>query len=214
MEDVRTADLGPGIIGQLSQALMAAGTVIDALPGPSFRMATPCPGWTVLDVVNHLGAVTDKFGRFAAGGDQPIHQLQGDLVGADPAQGFRQVVDVAITAWADHPEALDAVCVLPFGRFDGATAAGINVFDAVVHQWDIAVGAGVRVDLSDELALVALRVADLLVTAEAQGSGHYAAPGVPPADAGPLGRLLAATGRQLDTEAPRNPEGWNHPNTD
>jgi hypothetical protein len=32
------------------------------------------------------------------------------------------------------------VCVLPFGSFDGATAAGINLFDAVVHQWDIAVG--------------------------------------------------------------------------
>jgi hypothetical protein len=32
------------------------------------------------------------------------------------------------------PGALTAVCVLPFGSFDGATAAGINLLDPVIHQ--------------------------------------------------------------------------------
>ena len=154
------------------------------------------------DVIGHLAAVTEKFGRFAAGTAGPVRQLPGDLAGTQPAKRFRDVAEAAASTWREHPGALTAVCVLPFGSFDGATAAGINLFDAVIHQWDIAAGAGIDHTISEELAVVAFSVAPLLVTGQARLSGHYAAPALPPAGAPPSARLLAATGRQQQTAAP------------
>jgi len=201
VETVRTAQLGPGIVDQLSEALGSAAALIDGLPQAAFTAATPCGGWRVIDVVNHLAGVTEKFGRFAAGAPSPIRQRRGDLVGTQPAEGFRELADAALGAWREHPEALSAECVLSFGSFDGATAAGINLFDAVVHRWDIAVGAGADTEMSEELAGVALRVAHLLVTDEARRSGQYATALDAQADASASARLLAAAGRQ----PPRGP---------
>ena len=72
----------------------------------------------MLDLINHLAAVTEKFGRLAAGTPGPIRQLSGDLVGTQPARKFRDIAEAAASTWREHPEALTAVCVLPFGSFD------------------------------------------------------------------------------------------------
>jgi uncharacterized protein (TIGR03086 family) len=196
MDSVRSARLGPEITGQLSDALSRAAALVDRVPQRSLTQASPCPGWRVLDVINHLAAVTEKFGRFASGAPGPVRQLPGDLVGTQPAQRFREFAEVAARNWQEHPAALTAVCVLPFGSFDGATAAGISLFDAVVHQWDIAVGAGLDHEMNGDLAAVALSVASLLVTTEARLSGRYAPPFRLPASAPASARLLAATGRR------------------
>jgi uncharacterized protein (TIGR03086 family) len=196
VDSVGSANLSAEVVDQLADSLWATAALIDSVALVSFLLPSPCRGWSVLDVVNHLAAVTEKFGRFAAGAPPPIRQLPGDLVGIQPAQGFRQVAAVAIEAWHTHPAALQAVCVLPFGSFDGATAAGINLFDALVHQWDIAVGVGVDHEISDELALVALGVSDLVVTEEARRSGQFGTPVLPAVGTRPGARLLAATGRQ------------------
>jgi uncharacterized protein (TIGR03086 family) len=196
VEIIRSAHLGSGIVDQLSEALLSAAALVDDLPQRSLGLASPCRGWSVLDVINHLAAVTEKFGRFASGTAGPVRELPGDLVQTQPARRFRDIAEAAASTWREHPSALTAVCVLPFGSFDGATAAGINLFDAVIHQWDIAVGAGIDDTISEELAVVALSVAPLLVTRQARLSGHYAAPAFPPASAPPSAQLLAATGRQ------------------
>jgi uncharacterized protein (TIGR03086 family) len=186
------------VVDHLEAALVSVTALVDDVPSASLTMPTPCPGWSVLDVINHLAAVTEKFGRFAARSvesEDPVRQVQGDLVGTRPARPFRRIIETALRAWREHPESVQAVCVLPFGYFDGATAAGINLFDAVVHQWDIAVGAGVDHEIDEELATVALIVADLLVTDEARRHGHYAPSMVMDPDARPGDRLLAVAGR-------------------
>lgn len=203
---VRSAHLGTGIAGLLSEALMSAAALVDALPQRSLALPSPCPGWTVLGVINHLAAVTEKFGRFAAGAPGPVRQLPGDLTGTQPACRFREFAEAAARSWREHPEALTAVCVLPFGSFDGATAAGISLLDTVVHQWDIATGAGLDHQISEELAVAALSVAGVLVTGEARLSGHYAAPVSVPAGAPPSIRLLAVTGRRPEAIGNRKPD--------
>jgi uncharacterized protein (TIGR03086 family) len=146
---------------------------LDALSGPSH-----CRGWTGRDVVDHLVRVTHRFGRFA-GGESPPPDMEGSRAWA-------------LAAWRDHPDALNRTCTLSFGCFDGATAAGINVFDATVHHWDIS-GR-----LPDHPGLIAasLVVARLLTTDEARRSGQYAAEVTPAPGAAAGARLLALTGRQ------------------
>jgi uncharacterized protein (TIGR03086 family) len=196
VEGVQGAPVGPGIIQNLGASLLSAADLIDRVPREMLARATPCGDWDVLGVINHLAAVTEKFGRFAAGSTGPIRQLRGDLVGEQPARSFRRIVGQAMDAWRDHPDVLETVCILPFGRFDGATAAGINLFDAVIHQWDIAVGADLDQQMNDALAAVALPVAGLLVTDEARRSGHYGASIASGPDAPPRARLLALAGRR------------------
>ena len=196
MDLVQSAPMGPGIVQNLGESLLSAADLIDRVPRASLAAATPCADWDVFGVINHLAAVTEKFGRFAAGSTGLIRQLGGDLVGDEPARSFRRIVGRALEAWRDHPEVLETVCILPFGRFDGATAAGINLFDAVVHQWDIAAGADLDHAVNDDLSAVALPVARLLVTDEARRSDHYGAPVAPGPDALPSARLLALVGRR------------------
>ncbi len=198
MERVLGAPVGPGIVQNLGESLLSVADLVDRVPRESLTRATPCGNWDVLGVINHLAAVTEKFGRFAAGSTGPIRQLRGDLVGDQPAQSFRRIVEAALGSWRDHPRALETVCILPFGRFDGATAAGISLFDAVVHRWDIAVGADLDHAMNDELAAVALPVAQLLVTDGARRAGHYGPPLASGPDAAPGARLLALAGRRRE----------------
>ena len=58
MEIIRSAHLGSGIVGQLSEALVSAVALVDELPQRSLGRAAPCRGWSVLDVIGHLAAVT------------------------------------------------------------------------------------------------------------------------------------------------------------
>ena len=124
MEIIRSAHLGSQVVGQLSEALVSAAALVDELPQRSLGQATPCRGWSVLDVISHLAAVTEKFGRFAAGTAGPVHQQPGDLVGTQPAKSFRDIAEAAVITWREHPGALTAVCVLPFGS---AAASAISV---------------------------------------------------------------------------------------
>lgn len=114
---------------------------------------------------------------------------------------FCEVAEAAARAWRAHPSALTAVCQPPFGSFDGATAAGISLFDTVIHHWDIATGAGLDHQISEELAAPALSVAGLRVTGAARRSGHYGAAIGVPAGAPASVRLLAATGRQWQSSS-------------
>jgi uncharacterized protein (TIGR03086 family) len=176
--------------------LLSIATLIDRLEPEALSAPTPCAEWRVIDVIDHLAAVTEKFGRFAAGERDIVRQRHDRLIGSAPAREFRSIIEAALNEWERHPEALHGVCLLPFGSFDGRSAAAINVFDAVVHQWDIAVGASVAHDIDEHLAVVALGGAALFVNDAARAAGHFTAPHNVPADASAATRLLAIAGRQ------------------
>src|SRR4029077_11266188 len=52
-------------------------------------LASPCPGWSVRDVMNHSIGVTLKFADFAAGGSDHPRPPPTDLVGRDHNQALR-----------------------------------------------------------------------------------------------------------------------------
>ena len=184
----------PVVVRHLARALRGVVALVFTMPDDGWTLPTPCEGWNVRDVANHVATVTEKFTRFAAGEDGLLREDGRDWLGDRPDEGLLRVVSESSATWRDHPEALERTCHLPFGDFDGATAAAINLFDAVVHGWDVATATdqhwfspGARaVDLS-------LEIAELLVTPAARASGQFG----PPASAKPtpFGRLLGLTGR-------------------
>ena len=93
----------PRSSARLARSLEAVGTVVAALPPGAWAAPSPCDGWDVRDVVNHLAAVTTKFTRFALGEDGLLRQDAGDLLGSDPAGAFVTIANRSSTAWHDNP---------------------------------------------------------------------------------------------------------------
>jgi uncharacterized protein (TIGR03086 family) len=192
-DEVRRAGLGPEVIGRLARSLERVEAIVTALQPGAWAAPSPCEGWDIRDVVDHLASVTTKFTRFALGEDGLLRQAQGDLLGPDRAGSFAAIVNQSSTAWRDNPGALTRICHLPFGRFDGATAAGINLFDAVVHGWDVATAVGTGWPIEDDAVLDALEVCDVIDRSEARDIRQFG----PPRSEGEsaMERLLARTGR-------------------
>ncbi|MGD9531506.1 TIGR03086 family metal-binding protein [Pseudonocardia sp.] len=146
--------------------------------------STPCEGWTVADVVDH------------------VVDTQRDFLARHTDLGPRPDGDLA-TRWAAHSAAVEA---LPgdlwpreydgyFGRTTvGATLVDFYGFDMVVHRWDVARALG-RDELFTDAEL------DLLETSiagfgDAMYSEGICKPAVPvPGGASRQDRLLALTGR-------------------
>jgi hypothetical protein len=88
-------------------------------------LESPCPGWSVRDVMNHSIGVTMKFAGFAAGGSDHPRTPPGDLVGRDHQLALRSAAGAARSAWASADMARP--CHVPFGTFPASLAAGINL---------------------------------------------------------------------------------------
>ena len=197
---------GAGILGlhPAAEALLAA-LRIQVRTGRLVRsgqlpLESPCPGWSVRDVMNHSIGVTLKFADFAGGGSDHPRTPPGDLVGRDHRLALRSAAGAARAAWASADMARP--CYLPFGTFPASLAAGINLFDVLAHTWDIAAAAGVTLECPDELWQTGLEAARAVI-----GPGrdlHQYAPEVSVAGtASPRRRFLAFTGRAEPEISPR-----------
>jgi uncharacterized protein (TIGR03086 family) len=124
-------------------------------------LASPCPGWTVREVLNHSIGVTLKFTEFAAGTTDAPHAPPGDLVGRDHRQALRVAARAAQKAWTGAD--MGRTCQLSFGTFSADAVLGINLVDVLAHTWDVAVAAGVDLVCEDSLWTTSLDAAQLLI---------------------------------------------------
>jgi uncharacterized protein (TIGR03086 family) len=181
-------------VAALEEALGRTAAVVHGIRTPDLGRPTPCTGWTIRDLLNHVVAITIRFTRFAEGDDAP-RRPPGDLLGNAPVKAYDEAAERSINAWRANPGALDRTCRLSFGRFDGRAAAAINAFDVMVHGWDLSRGLEAPYEIPDHLANIGLQAAELIVTPQAREDGQFGAP--PPAleSESPEERLLAMTGR-------------------
>src|ERR1035441_7021523 len=89
-------------------------------------LVSPCPGWTVRDVMNHSIAVTQKFTHFAAGATDAPHSPPGDLIGRDHRQALRATARAAQKAWANAD-------TTHAGTFSADAILAINLVDVLAH---------------------------------------------------------------------------------
>ena len=155
-------------------------------------LETPCPGWSVRDVMNHSIGVTLKFAGFAAGGSDHPRSPPGDLVGPDHRRALRAAARAAQAAWASADMARP--CHLPFGTFPASAAAGINLVDVLAHTWDVAAAADVTLECADELWSAGLEAARMVIE-PGRDPRQYAAEVPASGSATPRQRFLAFTGR-------------------
>lgn len=176
-------------VAALEASLTDLARVVAILRHEDWDRPTPCPAWSVGDVLDHVLEITDKFTRFAAGlTDAPRGR-------APHARDRRAALEAVITESRAAWSRVDSgrTCHLPFGDFSATAAAGINAADVLVHTWDIARGAGVDYSMPADLVPGALAVIERLAAGD-RDHHHYARPPAMADGSGP-DTLLIASGR-------------------
>ena len=161
-----------------------------AVPADRWASASPCEGWTTLDVVRHVVESPTIF--FGLVGHEPE---PGPPVEDTPVAAFA-AVRAQVQAALDDPvlagEEFDGM----FGRMSFAAAIDRFVsFDLVVHRWDVARAAGLDTTL-DPGDVAALHQAAEAFGDAARGPGAFGPALDPPEGAGAQVRLLAFLGRR------------------
>ena len=172
------------------------GAVVDQVPAGSWDDASPCEGWTALDVLGHLSSTID-FGISILEGEQPTWpeaDRPADLVDGDPATAWRATAERARAALggADLEQVMDT----PMGPRTVADRLAFPAIDLYVHAWDIGRAAGIEVEIPDEVATFAHTYIDPFPEEVVRGPDGSFGPEVEVgANATSTERFLAWTGR-------------------
>jgi uncharacterized protein (TIGR03086 family) len=104
---------------------------------------TPCPGWDVKDLVEHVISGNQRVVERAGGHVSPLPE--------DLGAARRASAKAAQDTFAE-PQALTRTYELPIGEVPGSTFIELRTSDLLVHAWDLAVATGQPTDLDPELA--------------------------------------------------------------
>lgn len=185
---------------ELDRRAVEQGTVPVGAARGRLDLPTPCAGWTLGRLLAHMAGQHLGFAAAARGSGADPGVWADVPVDDDPAGRYAAAADEALAAFAE-PGALERRWRLPevhptFG-FPGATALGFHLLDYVVHGWDVAESLGLRVEFDQDVLGAALAVARQVPDGpERKAPGAAFRPALPAPDgAGPLERILAATGR-------------------
>jgi uncharacterized protein (TIGR03086 family) len=177
------------------QALRATGTVVEGVTDRQLDLPTPCDGWSVRELLNHIVSGNLWAAELAAG--QSIadvgDRLDGDTLGADPAGAYRASAALALAAF-NAPGAMDAPCAVSYGPVPGSVYCGHRILDVAIHGWDLAKATGqdttLDPDLVDAVAGIVAPQMDMLA-----GSGMFGTTVGIANDADAQTRLLSQLGR-------------------
>lgn len=189
-----------------TEALDSFGRRVRAVAVNQWSARTPCTGWTVRDLVNHLTAEQLWVPELLAGATirQIGGRFDGDVLGADPAAAWSSAARAAHEAF-NAPGAMAGRVNLSRGTTSAWDYCSQMAVDATVHTWDLARATGGDTHLAPELVDFALRHIEPRFDGLA-ASGLFAPPVQVPADADAQTKLLAKLGRRTIPQHETGPE--------
>jgi uncharacterized protein (TIGR03086 family) len=178
-------------ITQLDQVLPMLDALVAGLDADDLSKPTPCATFDVRGVLTHMVGGATMFasafrGEAPAGGEVPH-----DVTAAFP----RAMAD--LRAAAGSPGALERTIAAPFGEVPGEVFARFVALDGLVHGWDIATATGQPYDPPADLVAAVDGFARQAIGDGMRDGDTFAAATEPPADATPIERLVAFTGRTV-----------------
>ncbi|WP_067437019.1 TIGR03086 family metal-binding protein [Nocardioides jensenii] len=184
----------------LGTATRAMAEVITGIRDDQLGAPTPCPAYTLGDLLEHVDGLTLAF-AMAARKELPASDgppPPGDATRL--AGGWRtripEQLDALARAWR-APDAWTGDTAAGGVPMDGATCALVATNEVVVHGWDLAVATGQRLVVDAETVAPALAFVGFFSgpgTEEMRGDA-FGPEVAPPSDASELERLVALSGR-------------------
>lgn len=177
------------------RVLDATGAIVARITDDDWNKGTPCEGWDVRTLTNHV--VAGNFWAAELAGGKTIEEvgaaLDGDLLGDNAAAAYDNSAAVAAAAFA-APGALDAPCAVSYGPVPGSVYIGHRVIDVLIHGWDLAKGTGQDTTLDPDLVRACIEIVEPQ-REMLEASGAFAPPTEAADDADPQTRLLGWLGR-------------------
>ena len=181
-------------VGQLAMALDATGQVISAIRDEQWSLSTPCPPWTVSDLVDHLVSGNHLFaealGQTPASPRDPVPTVR------SPLDAFQHSAEVLLDAFS-QPNALGKLVTVPFGTVPGAVALQLRVTEILVHGWDLARATAQPVAFPEDLSASALAFSRSKLSAIPSDRRPFAPPQPVADNASAIDRLAACLGRTV-----------------
>lgn len=176
-------------------ALERTALTVGAIAPDQWPLPTPCEGWDVRYLLNHVIA-GNLWAHELVGGrtiEEVGGRLDGDRIGEDASAAYAASAQLARDAFS-APGAMEAPCAVSYGPVPGSVYCGHRLIDVLVHGWDLAKATGQDASLPEDLCRTCLEVIepqkDALLATGAFGSPV-------PVDAGdPQTELLSTLGRR------------------
>lgn len=172
------------------RALHVTHGFIAAVADDGWSAPTPCPHWTVRDLVGHLVVGHLWVHELSRDVTDVGDEFSGDVLGADPVAAHARAAASAVAAFAPA-DAFDRLWPLSYGRRPGRVYARQRFIDVLVHGWDVATAAGLDPALPDDLVAACV---ELVSSPKVRAAWGFAERPVA-AGSSAQQRLLALTGR-------------------
>jgi len=160
---------------------------------------TPCPDYSVADLLDHIGGLSVAFASAARKDDPEGHAPSAD--GSRLEDGWRDRIAAALEdlgeAWQD-PAAYDGLTMAGPIEMPADQAALVGLDEVTVHAWDLAVATGQPYPADPAAVSACQAFVDSFEPppgGAADDGGLFGPPVAVPGDAAALDRLLGATGR-------------------
>jgi uncharacterized protein (TIGR03086 family) len=164
---------------------------------------TPCAGWCLGDLLDHMTAQHRGFAAASAGRGADLVNWSVRPAGAQAPARYTEAAEAVLAAFADDDDLDRPVSIPELSRrrpFPFGQAVGFHLVDNLVHCWDIAQSLGVPHGLSDPAIAAALPLArDIPDDPRRQVPGAiFGPPRAYPGD-DPMAEILGRTGRTTVT---------------
>jgi uncharacterized protein (TIGR03086 family) len=170
------------------------GVTDDQLAGP-----TPCPEYTVRNLVGHLLGLATAFTDAASKADSPMQRFDPNAGGLpEPTEDWRDAIpaqlDDLVAAWHE-PEAWQGMTMAGGAQLPGAIAGKVAINELIVHGWDLAKSTGQPYTCDPASAQAALEFLSMAAQAPPEQRGPFGPVVDVPSGAQLLDQLIGLSGR-------------------
>lgn len=132
---------GASRVEWLSRACASTAVNLSELTRDQLASPTPCDGWQVRDLINHIVSATRFFADLAEHGSSAAGQEWPTYSDGDFAAAFGEQADRLVAAFS-VPGAMDRVMALPTGPAPGSRCIQVATGEIFIHGWDLARAIG------------------------------------------------------------------------
>jgi uncharacterized protein (TIGR03086 family) len=154
---------------------------------------TPCAGWDVRELLDHLLGASWMFTLVNQG--QAADEDAGDVIGADPLLAVTTAARENVASWG-RTGGFEGERRYPFGTFPAQGAAMINLGEVVVHNWDLARSTGQDLTIDPNLVDMVDTFWRSTPLDEFRAHGAFGPEVESSRSASPTDRLMALLGRR------------------